>query len=90
MDSNKDEAQRCINIALNAIINKDQDKARRFLEKAQRLFPTDKAKSTLNVDPCGQVSYISRWALAEADLANISITRIIFTSAKADTRICTF
>uniref|UniRef100_H3CTA2 DnaJ heat shock protein family (Hsp40) member B12a n=1 Tax=Tetraodon nigroviridis TaxID=99883 RepID=H3CTA2_TETNG len=47
MDSNKDEAERCIKIALNAITNNDQEKARRFLEKAQRLFPTDKAKDIL-------------------------------------------
>lgn len=45
MDSNKDEAERCIKIALNAITKNEQEKAKRFLEKAQRLFPTDKAKS---------------------------------------------
>lgn len=61
MDSNKDEAERCIKIALNAITNNDQEKARRFLEKAQRLFPTDKANSTLEiyVDRC-----LSWWASA--------------------------
>lgn len=48
MDSNKDEAERCIKIALNAIGNNQPDKARKFLEKAQRLFPTDKAKSKSN------------------------------------------
>lgn len=48
MDSNKDEAERCIKIALVAINNNQQDKARKFLEKAQRLFPTDRAKSTSN------------------------------------------
>lgn len=52
MDSNKDEAERCIKIALNAITNNEQDKARRFLEKAQRLFPTEKAKSTSNKELC--------------------------------------
>lgn len=48
MDSNKDEAERCIKIALNAIANNQQDKARKFLDKAQRLFPTEQAKSTSN------------------------------------------
>ncbi|XP_030011939.1 dnaJ homolog subfamily B member 12a [Sphaeramia orbicularis] len=47
MDSNKDEAERCIKIALNAISNNQSDKARKFLEKAQRLFPTDQAKNLL-------------------------------------------
>lgn len=48
MDSNKDEAERCIKIALNAIANDQQDKARKFLDKAQRLFPTEHAKSRSN------------------------------------------
>ncbi|KAM3862988.1 dnaJ homolog subfamily B member 12a [Diretmus argenteus] len=47
MDSNKDEAERCIKISLNAISNNQPDKARKFLEKAQRLFPTDQAKNLL-------------------------------------------
>ncbi|XP_061766009.1 dnaJ homolog subfamily B member 12a [Nerophis ophidion] len=47
MDSNKDEAERCIKIALNAVSSNQPDKARKFLEKAQRLFPTDQAKHLL-------------------------------------------
>ncbi|XP_069548801.1 dnaJ homolog subfamily B member 12a [Brachyistius frenatus] len=47
MDSNKDEAERCIKIALNAVGNNQPDKARKFLEKAERLFPTDQAKNIL-------------------------------------------
>ncbi|XP_034537563.1 dnaJ homolog subfamily B member 12a [Notolabrus celidotus] len=47
MDSNKDEAERCIKIALIAVNNNQPDKARKFLEKAQRLFPTDQAKNLL-------------------------------------------
>ncbi|KAA8583749.1 hypothetical protein FQN60_014957 [Etheostoma spectabile] len=47
MDSNKDEAERCIKIALIAINNKQPDKARKFLEKAHRLFPTDQVKNLL-------------------------------------------
>ncbi|KAJ3610158.1 hypothetical protein NHX12_022252 [Muraenolepis orangiensis] len=47
MDSNKDEAERCISIARNAISCHQAEKARRFLEKAQRLFPTDRARDLL-------------------------------------------
>ncbi|XP_029305340.1 dnaJ homolog subfamily B member 12a [Cottoperca gobio] len=47
MDSNKDEAERCIKIAINAVNNNQLDKARKFLEKAQRLFPTNQAKNLL-------------------------------------------
>lgn len=43
MEVNKDEAERCIHIAIKAIKCNEVDKAKRFLEKAQRLFPTDKA-----------------------------------------------
>lgn len=51
MDSNKDEAERCIKIAQNALCNNQPDKARKFLEKAQRLFPTQQAKSTSSSRP---------------------------------------
>lgn len=44
MESNRDEAERCISIALNAIKSQKADKALRFLEKAERLFPTAKAR----------------------------------------------
>lgn len=43
MEVNKDEAERCIDIAVKAIQSNEADKAKRFLEKAQRLFPTEKA-----------------------------------------------
>lgn len=44
MESNKDEAERCIEISLAALRDNRPDKARRFLEKAQKLFPTQKAQ----------------------------------------------
>ncbi|KAI5108035.1 dnaJ-like subfamily B member 12 [Silurus meridionalis] len=58
MESNKDEAERCIEIAVSALQNHQPDKARRFLEKAQKLFPTQKAQRlleslTLNGNPHG-------------------------------------
>lgn len=77
MDSNKDEAERCIKIALNAITNNDQEKARRFLEKAQRLFPTDKAKRKLKTDLCRLEAYESVGRCCRADYANVSITSVL-------------
>uniref|UniRef100_A0A3Q2Y679 DnaJ heat shock protein family (Hsp40) member B12b n=1 Tax=Hippocampus comes TaxID=109280 RepID=A0A3Q2Y679_HIPCM len=44
MEVNRDEAERCIDIAAAALGSEQPDKARRFLEKAQRLFPTEKAR----------------------------------------------
>ncbi|XP_048843720.1 dnaJ homolog subfamily B member 12b [Brienomyrus brachyistius] len=61
MEVNRDEAKRCVEIAVAALKNKQTDKAVRFLEKAQRLFPTDEAKALLesitkNGQPCGAES----------------------------------
>lgn len=47
MEVNRDEAERCIDIATAALSNDQPEKAQRFLEKAQRLFPTAKAKGEL-------------------------------------------
>lgn len=47
MEVNRDEAERCIDIATAALAGDQPEKAQRFLEKAQRLFPTDKAKGEL-------------------------------------------
>lgn len=77
MDSNKDEAERCIKIALNAIGNDQTDKARKFLEKAQRLFPTDRAKSRLRrVHFCflGGFLCLTVGHGCETESANVSIT----------------
>lgn len=43
MEVNRDEAERCIDIAITALTNNQPKKAQRFLEKGQRLFPTEKA-----------------------------------------------
>lgn len=74
MDSNKDEAERCIKIALNAIGNNQPDKARKFLEKAQRLFPTDKAKSKSNKLLFATLSNVEgqSWQTEQAN-ANIAV-----------------
>ena len=49
MESNKDECKRCIEIARRSIAEGNSDKARKFLEKAERLFPTRQAKELLAV-----------------------------------------
>ncbi|BFZ02916.1 hypothetical protein BsWGS_05955 [Bradybaena similaris] len=48
MDGNKDESEKCIAIALRCIESGDIDKARRFLQKAQKLFPSKKATDLLD------------------------------------------
>lgn len=48
MDGNKDESNRCINIALNAAKAGDFQKALKFLRKADSLYPSQKAKGTQN------------------------------------------
>ncbi|XP_075466897.1 dnaJ homolog subfamily B member 12 [Ascaphus truei] len=47
MESNRDEAERCIAIAVGAIKSQKADKALRFLEKAQKLFPTARARELI-------------------------------------------
>ncbi|KAF2893285.1 hypothetical protein ILUMI_12886 [Ignelater luminosus] len=47
MEVNKDEAERCIELAEQFIKEKNREKAEKFLHKAERLFPTQKAKDLL-------------------------------------------
>ncbi|MCJ8730161.1 hypothetical protein PDJAM_G00180940 [Pangasius djambal] len=47
MEGNRDEAEKCINIATKALEAGDKEKAIKFLNKAEKLFPTDKAKALL-------------------------------------------
>uniref|UniRef100_A0A8C4TNZ6 DnaJ homolog subfamily B member 14 n=1 Tax=Erpetoichthys calabaricus TaxID=27687 RepID=A0A8C4TNZ6_ERPCA len=48
MEGNRDEAEKCINIARKALEAGDRNKALKFLNKAQKLFPTDTAKVLLD------------------------------------------
>ncbi|KAK6633962.1 hypothetical protein RUM44_004569 [Polyplax serrata] len=48
MYGNKDEAEKCIEIAQNAIKDGNREKAIRFLEKAERMHSTAKAKELLD------------------------------------------
>ncbi|CAG9816370.1 unnamed protein product [Phaedon cochleariae] len=47
MEGNKDEAARCIDLAEIYIKEKNREKAEKFLHKAEKLFPTQKAKDLL-------------------------------------------
>ncbi|KAJ8388252.1 hypothetical protein AAFF_G00135130 [Aldrovandia affinis] len=47
MEGNRDEAEKCINIATKAVEAGDREKALKFLNKAEKLYPTDKAKALL-------------------------------------------
>lgn len=46
MEVNKDEADHCIEIAEKYIKEKNREKAEKFLHKAERLYPTQKAKGS--------------------------------------------
>lgn len=44
MEGNRDEAERCIAIALQAVRDAKIERAEKFLKKAEKLYPTQKAK----------------------------------------------
>ncbi|XP_029908692.1 dnaJ homolog subfamily B member 14 [Myripristis murdjan] len=48
MEGNRDEAEKCINIATKAFEVGDKEKALKFLNKAEKLYPTDRAKALLD------------------------------------------
>ena len=43
MESNRDEAEKCLEIAKKYLRSGDRDKAKKFLEKSIRLFPLKEA-----------------------------------------------
>ncbi|KAM9769609.1 dnaJ homolog subfamily B member 14 [Menidia menidia] len=47
MEGNRDEAEKCMNIATKALEAGDKEKAVKFLNKAEKLYPTDRAKALL-------------------------------------------
>ncbi|XP_048023861.1 dnaJ homolog subfamily B member 14 [Megalobrama amblycephala] len=47
MEGNRDEAEKCLNIAAKALEDGNKDKALKFLYKAEKLYPTKKAKVLL-------------------------------------------
>jgi hypothetical protein len=44
MDANKLDSEKCIKIAQDALRNGDFQKALKFLEKSEKLYPTEIAK----------------------------------------------
>lgn len=49
MEGNKDEAMRCLDIAMAALKQGQLARAEKFTRKAESLFPTDQAKRTSDV-----------------------------------------
>ena len=49
MEGNKDDGNKCIRIAERCIDSGDYEKALKFLNKAERLYPTQKAKGNLHL-----------------------------------------
>lgn len=47
MEGNRDEAERCIEIAERCILDGKREKAEKFLMKAEKLYTTPKAKGML-------------------------------------------
>lgn len=48
MESNRDEAEKCIQIAAQALRESKIERAEKFLKKAEKLYPTQKAKGKIN------------------------------------------
>lgn len=48
MESNRDEAEKCIQIAAQAFRESKLEKAEKFLKKADKLYPSQKAKGTFS------------------------------------------
>lgn len=44
MEVNKDEAERCIQIAIEALKSGNVERSEKFLRKADNLFPSQRAK----------------------------------------------
>lgn len=51
MEGNRDEAEKCIGIARQALEDGNRDRALRFLGKAQKLYPTETARGEARLPP---------------------------------------
>ena len=47
MDGNKDDGEKCLKIAENYLNSGDAEQALKYLNKAERLYPTQRAKGIL-------------------------------------------
>ncbi|CAN9510309.1 unnamed protein product [Ophioblennius macclurei] len=48
MEGNRDEAEKCFNIAAKALDAGDKEKALKFLHKAEKLYPTERVRALLD------------------------------------------
>lgn len=48
-DGNKDEAEKCFNLAQKYFQEGNRDKASRFAQKAERLYPSQKSRGELKI-----------------------------------------
>jgi DnaJ family protein B protein 14 len=51
MEGNRDEAEKCVEIAREALNAGNRDKAQRFLQKAEKLYPLPAARGETPVPP---------------------------------------
>ncbi|NXG09765.1 DJB12 protein, partial [Sakesphorus luctuosus] len=84
MESNRDEAERCIGIALAAAKANQPDKARRFLEKAQRLYPSQRVRVLLESLNKNEQSPNGQSQSRESTNAQFRKTSGDFTSANGE------
>lgn len=78
MDGNRDEAERCIEIAVNALREAKLDKAEKFLKKAENLYPTQKAKGECNTTVVYPINKNVRACLTERRLVGRSLFSFCF------------
>jgi hypothetical protein len=57
MDSNKDEAERCLDLGEQFLAQGRPDKAEKFLLKAERLFPSQRGKGDILFMNICMISY---------------------------------
>lgn len=60
IEGNKDEADRCIDIAQNAFSSGNIEKAEKFLIKAEKLYPSPRAKELLTLIRSGSTPSSSK------------------------------
>ena len=56
MEGNRDESIKCVKIAQQSLAVGDKEKAIKFLKKAQRLYPSQRAKGRENEISSGESS----------------------------------
>ena len=49
MESNRDEADKCLELAMKYVRQGNKEKAERFVRKAEKLFPSRRIQEVLNL-----------------------------------------